>query len=305
MHTTVEVDPTLYLQDILQIVDGIYAAACGEIPWQRTIASVCQVGQLGGCALSVVDWLERRRVVLASCGLSPAAKPNAMLGPMPGNTQLAGRIFRSTPGAVWQDREFMSDAPPTTKLLWTDWMQANGFVSWACVIIGRDERHVVCLEVYAGPGRGSSYPELDDFLRQLAPHLARAWRLGGPSRSMLGTPSGAASRSRSHPDAAPARHLADLSGVVRLRAEFGLTKAEARLALCLAEGSSLASAAQGFNVKLTTIRSQLQQVFAKTGTSRQTELVAMLLSRGHARRGLLWSPIGEERQAAALAEPGF
>ena len=72
-----------------------------------------------------------------------------------------------------------------------------------------------------------------------------------------------------------------MPAVVRLRAEFGLTKAEARLALRLAEGSSLASAALAFNVKLTTIRSQLQQVFAKTGTSRQTELVALLLSRGH------------------------
>jgi DNA-binding CsgD family transcriptional regulator len=227
-----------------------------------------------------------------------------MLGPMPGNPQLVDRIFQSTPGSVWQDREFMSDALPTTKLLWTDWMQSNGLVSWACVIVGRDERQAACLEAYAATGRGSSCPELDDFLRQLAPHLTRAWRLGGPSRSMLATPLGAPSPSRSHSDAAPARDLAGLSGVLRLRAEFGLTKAEARLALCLAEGSSLASAAQGFNVKLTTIRSQLQQVFAKTGTSRQTELVAMLLSRGHASRGLLWSPIGEERQAAALAEPG-
>jgi DNA-binding CsgD family transcriptional regulator len=304
MHTAVEAHPTRYLQDILQTVDGIYAAACGETPWQQTIAAVCRVGQLGGCALSVVDRLERRRVVLASCGLSPAAKLNAMLGPMPDNPQFADRVFRSTLGAVWQDRQIMSDAPPTTRLLWTDWMRSNDFVSWACAIVGRDERHVVCLEVYAGAGRALSSPELGDFLRQLAPHLTRAWRVGGPSRSMLATPSGAASPSRSHSDAAPARDLAGLSGVVRLRAEFGLTKAEARLALCLAEGSSLASAAQGFNVKLTTIRSQLQQVFAKTGTSRQTELVAMLLSRGHVSRGLLWSPNGEERQAAALAEPG-
>jgi hypothetical protein len=39
--------------------------------------------------------------------------------------------------------------------------------------------------------------------------------------------------------------------------------------------------AQAFDVKLTTIRSQLQQVFAKTGTSRQAELVALLLSQGY------------------------
>jgi hypothetical protein len=64
--------------------------------------------------------------------------------------------------------------------------------------------------------------------------------------------------------------------------------------------ASPASAALAFNVKLTTIRSQLQQVFAKTGTSRQTELVSMLLGRGHGARG----PGKREWQAAGSEEPG-
>jgi DNA-binding CsgD family transcriptional regulator len=157
------------------------------------------------------------------------------------------------------------------------------------VILGRDERRVVCLEVCGGDGRVSGDLEPDAFLRQLAPHLVRAWRIGRATRSFLATPIGVASPSRSHADTAPARAFAGLPEAARLRAEFGLTKAEARLALRLAEGSSLASAAQAFNVKLTTIRSQLQQVFAKTGTSRQTELVAMLMSRGYGSRRLPWS----------------
>ena len=72
-----------------------------------------------------------------------------------------------------------------------------------------------------------------------------------------------------------------MASTVQLRAAFGLSKAEARLALYLAAGASLASMAEAFDVKLTTIRSQLQQVFSKTGTSRQAELVALLLSRGY------------------------
>ena len=303
MHTAVELHSTRHIQSILQIVDGIYAAACGETPWQQTVAEVCQVGRLDGCALSMVDPLERRRVVLASWGLSSAVEP-AMLGPMSGSPQLMDRVLRSTPGAVWQDRQIMADALPTRTLLWTDWMQPNGFISWACVIVGRDERQVVCLEVYAGAGRASSCPELDDFLRQLAPHLTRAWRLGRTRRSTIATPLCAASPSRSPTQAAPAPDLAGLPALARLRAEFGLTKAEARLALRLAEGASLASAAHAFNVKLTTIRSQLQQVFAKTGTSRQTELVAMLLSCGYGSRGPLWGPMKRDRHGAALAEPG-
>ena len=72
-----------------------------------------------------------------------------------------------------------------------------------------------------------------------------------------------------------------MAAMVRLRAEFGLSKAEARLASYLAAGASLPSMAKAFDVKLTTIRSQLQQVFSKTGTSRQPELVALLLSHGY------------------------
>jgi DNA-binding CsgD family transcriptional regulator len=104
------------------------------------------------------------------------------------------------------------------------------------------------------------------------------------------TPLRVEARSLSPGDLERGADLAGLPETARLRAEFGLTKAEARLALRVAEGSSLASAAQAFDVKLTTIRSQLQQVFAKTGTSRQTELVAMLLSRGYGFPKPPWTP---------------
>jgi DNA-binding CsgD family transcriptional regulator len=303
MRTAVEVHPTRYFQDILRIVDCIYAAACGEMAWEQTLAEIYRVGRLDGCALSMIGTLERSRVVTASYGLGSAAEPEAMLGPIPANPQLTDGVLRSTPGAIWQDRQGMSDALGTTTFRRAE-CTPNRSVSWACVVVGRDARHVVCLDVYASAGSASSGPELDDLLRRLAPHLTRAWRLGRTSPPPLAIPAGDVSSAVTHANDAADRDLAGLPGVSRLRAEFGLTKAEARLALRLAEGSSLASAAQAFNVKLTTIRSQLQQVFAKTGTSRQTELVAMILSRGYGARGPLWSPVRRERRAATLAEPG-
>ena len=304
MHAAVEVNPRRYPVDMLQIVNSVYAAACGETAWEQTVADVCQVGRLDGCALSMVDRLERRHVVLASYGLSCTEESNAMPGPMPRNALLTDSVLRSTPGAVWQNRQIMSDASPTTPSSWTDGMRPNRQVTWACVIVGSDQRQVVCLEVHAGAGRPSRHPPLDDFLRQLAPHLTRAWRLARASRSTPATALCATSPRHSHSGAASAPDLAALPGAVRLRAEFGLTKAEARVALRVVEGSSLASAAQAFNVKLTTIRSQLQQVFAKTGTSRQAELVALLLSRGHGTRGPLRSPARRENDAAAVTGPG-
>jgi DNA-binding CsgD family transcriptional regulator len=69
---------------------------------------------------------------------------------------------------------------------------------------------------------------------------------------------------------------ADLPPDARLRCTFGLTKAEARLAMHLATGRSLACAAEAFGVRRSTLRSQLAQVYGKTNTNRQIELVALI-----------------------------
>lgn len=63
----------------------------------------------------------------------------------------------------------------------------------------------------------------------------------------------------------------------RVAVHHGLTPAEARLAVALAEGLSLEEAAAKLKVSINTVRSQLQAVFAKTGIRRQAELTAMLL----------------------------
>ncbi len=63
-----------------------------------------------------------------------------------------------------------------------------------------------------------------------------------------------------------------------LRQIFGLTGAEAKLAVQIGRGDTLASIARENNVRVATVRSQLAAVFGKTQTRRQTEL-AMLLAR--------------------------
>lgn len=57
---------------------------------------------------------------------------------------------------------------------------------------------------------------------------------------------------------------------------FGLTGAEARLAIRIGRGDTPADVAQETGVSMATVRSQLAAVFAKTQTSRQAELVALL-----------------------------
>lgn len=64
----------------------------------------------------------------------------------------------------------------------------------------------------------------------------------------------------------------------RLRAAFGLTESEARLAALLAGGDDLRSAAEKLGVTYGTARARLAQVFQKTDTRRQGELIKLLLT---------------------------
>jgi DNA-binding CsgD family transcriptional regulator len=64
----------------------------------------------------------------------------------------------------------------------------------------------------------------------------------------------------------------------QLKRLYGLTPAEANLALHLMEGRTVDEAAQRLNVSRNTARCQIRAIFAKTGVTRQTELLRVLLS---------------------------
>ena len=62
-----------------------------------------------------------------------------------------------------------------------------------------------------------------------------------------------------------------------LSALFGLSRAEARLAIGLLMGRTAAEHARHAGVGVATIRSQLHRIFSKTGVRRQAQLIALLL----------------------------
>jgi DNA-binding CsgD family transcriptional regulator/PAS domain-containing protein len=61
---------------------------------------------------------------------------------------------------------------------------------------------------------------------------------------------------------------------------YGLTPAEARVALCAASGATIPEAAHRLNVSPNTVKTHLRKVFAKTGTNRQAELARLIASIG-------------------------
>lgn len=64
----------------------------------------------------------------------------------------------------------------------------------------------------------------------------------------------------------------------QLIALYGLSPTEAQLALMLLEGLTLKAVAERRRVAITTVRTQLSRLLAKTGTSRQSELMRLLAS---------------------------
>ena len=63
-----------------------------------------------------------------------------------------------------------------------------------------------------------------------------------------------------------------------LKCHFGLTPAEARLALHLVAGETLRSAEVKLSITYETARTHLKNIFNKTGTCRQAELVMVILT---------------------------
>lgn len=61
-----------------------------------------------------------------------------------------------------------------------------------------------------------------------------------------------------------------------LSSKFGLTAAETRVVVRMAEGASIGEIAGRHGVRPATVRSQLKSIFLKTGMHRQSQLVALV-----------------------------
>jgi DNA-binding CsgD family transcriptional regulator len=66
-------------------------------------------------------------------------------------------------------------------------------------------------------------------------------------------------------------------GAEMLAAAFGLTRAETRIVKSLLAGHSLAQTAAELGIAMTTTKTHLRSIFAKTGVSRQAELVRLAM----------------------------
>lgn len=69
----------------------------------------------------------------------------------------------------------------------------------------------------------------------------------------------------------------------RIMEAYGLTHAEARVALAASSGNTVLETAQSLNLSPNTIKTHLRRVFAKTATARQVELAGLIAAIGSVR----------------------
>jgi DNA-binding CsgD family transcriptional regulator len=104
--------------------------------------------------------------------------------------------------------------------------------------------------------------------RDSAPVLIRIVPLVGPSRGLFA--GGTTLLLGSDPGTVP------VPPFEVLQAAYQLTPAEARLAQAVSGGDTVAEAASRFSITAATARSQLKAIFAKTGATRQSDLVRIV-----------------------------
>jgi len=132
-------------------------------------------------------------------------------------------------------------------------------------------------------------PLLERLVEKNAPSMGAANAVNIPHSDgrntiqLLGVPVRAPATTNQRPEAVATLFIGDpdllraASGNL-LRSLYGLTRAEAELARLLGDGLNLSEAARARGVAENTVRSQLKQVFAKTHTRRQAEVVRLVLS---------------------------
>lgn len=127
----------------------------------------------------------------------------------------------------------------------------------------------------AASGRGDG-PEVGGAMTLDRPSMRRAyWILVVPLRGRLASEEGVPGIVALFVCDPERRHEIPTQA---LESFFGLTPAEIRLLEALVNGKSLEEASEEFQVSKNTLRTQLHQIFRKTDTSRQSEVIKLVLT---------------------------
>ena len=147
----------------------------------------------------------------------------------------------------------------------------SGFDDLAGGLLERTSERVVTFGVMKGAGSRRFDAHADRVARALAPHLERSLALRDRIEALEARPRDVAR--------VPAGAVGNSKLEARLSRLYGLTPAEARVAVGVGRGRSPKEIAGAHGTSWHTVRAQLREVFAKTETSTQSALAHLVTLR--------------------------
>lgn len=160
-------------------------------------------------------------------------------------------------------------------------LQSGGQVASdrASRLVLRDEAADAALRRMSGPGRIAAVAVGPPVVLRLpgTGSALRLFRLSEPNAAALRLPPMPPGRRPATVVVISDEQRADETGHSRLAADLGLTPAEAETALRLADGMSTSEIADLRGVSVHTVRNQIKAALQKTGTRRQSDLVALVV----------------------------
>jgi DNA-binding CsgD family transcriptional regulator len=259
------------LRLVLDIIDHVYAGVGDPRRWEdglRSFATLLDARAAGIRVESLGVGVEQQWV-----GLEPSFD-RAYVEEYWRDDPWAARIWASRVGDFGHGDALCARAIVEKSSFHNELALASGFDDLAGGVLERSESRVVTVGVMKGLGRKRFDDEADRLAAMVLPHFARALalrdRLAATERPSTdatvpsGEPNGA-------PNAAPNVAIEE-----RLRARYGLTAAEARVAMRVGRGQSPKEVAIELGSSWYTVRSQLRQIFAKTERRSQSALTRLV-----------------------------
>jgi DNA-binding CsgD family transcriptional regulator len=245
-------------ESLLTSIDRLYAAALDPTRWNGFLTSLAAQFEAQNAFVCEVEYRERS---LAYVGL-----------PQPARTKVPVQRYETLIEEDPRTDAFRgSGVRPVHCRMATTTERLHGSRVYREYLkpLGIEYTMVVVLPLRDGVTRdlgltrsaaGRPFDENDrGLMSRLVPHVERAFAIGGALETKL-----AATRRPSQVRSADWRLLEN---------RFGLTPAQARLAVRLHDGASVRQAAEKLGITEGSARQYLRRIFAKTGTNRQIDLI--------------------------------
>lgn len=241
------------------LVRLIYEAANDPLLWDPFLAKFAEAVHAETAGLLAQDRAGRSARVVATVGMDPAFRKSYEEYFVSRNPWLRRRTV--SPGSVETGEQILSNRELARTEFYSDFLKPNTWLHACSAVTTVADSTFSSLYALRSPrGRAFTADEIE-LCSYLAPHLQTATRI----------------RQRIIDLEATLDRLLVGEIDTKTLAKLGLTPAETRLAGALFKGQSVEAYAKAAAISIGTARWHVNQIYAKTGVKRQSELIQILL----------------------------